>query len=159
MFDQYEKGLITERAFFDHLKKQFKVDFSHEEMVHAWNAMLIRLPQKRISILENLKETHDLFLLSNTNETHINAFQKLIQQQNNVKGFEPFFTKVYYSCRLGKRKPDAEIFLQVLNENNLVPQETLFIDDSIQHIHGASKLGIKTFHLTGGDTIENLFTE
>jgi putative hydrolase of the HAD superfamily len=56
---------------------------------------------------------------------------------------------------MGKRKPDAEIFQQVLDENNLDPAETLFIDDSLQHIEGAKKLGIQTYLMTAPDTIQS----
>jgi putative hydrolase of the HAD superfamily len=54
---------------------------------------------------------------------------------------------VYFSSDIGKRKPDAEIFEFVLNENKLDPAKTLFIDDTEQHILGAKKLGIQTYHL------------
>ncbi|MFT6442539.1 MAG: putative hydrolase of the HAD superfamily [Salibacteraceae bacterium] len=57
---------------------------------------------------------------------------------------------------MGLRKPDPEIFQVVLNENNLVPKETLFIDDSPQHIASAKTLGIVAYHLENED-IGDLF--
>jgi putative hydrolase of the HAD superfamily len=45
------------------------------------------------------------------------------------------------------RKPDEEIFKHVLSENGLIASETLFIDDSPQHIEGAKKVGIQTYYL------------
>ncbi len=42
------------------------------------------------------------------------------------------------------RKPNVNIFEQVIKENNLNPEETLFIDDSPQHIAGAKKAGLHT---------------
>ena len=55
------------------------------------------------------------------------------------------------------RKPNSDIFEKVINDNNLIPSETLFIDDSIQHIEGAKKVGLKAYHLTNGETIIDLF--
>jgi putative hydrolase of the HAD superfamily len=62
---------------------------------------------------------------------------------------------VYLSHRVGLRKPDPKIFELVLSENNLLREETLFIDDSIQHIESASQLGIKTIHLKDNMTMED----
>ena len=42
------------------------------------------------------------------------------------------------------RKPNVNIFEQVMKENNLNPEETLFIDDSPQHIAGAKKARLQT---------------
>jgi HAD superfamily hydrolase (TIGR01509 family) len=45
-----------------------------------------------------------------------------------------------------------------LSDNNLDPNNTLFIDDSIQHIEGAKKLGIHTYWLdVKKDSVLNLF--
>ena len=58
------------------------------------------------------------------------------------------------------RKPDAEIFELVLNENNLQPHETLFIDDSVQHVESAKKLGIQAYLLdVKKESILDLFGE
>lgn len=56
-----------------------------------------------------------------------------------------------------KRKPDAEIFLQVLEENNLKPEETLFLDDNKGNIEGAAALGIKTLLVTHPDIVTEYF--
>ena len=45
------------------------------------------------------------------------------------------------------RKPNEDIFLKVLNDNNLIASKTLFIEDSIQHIETANKIGIQTLFL------------
>jgi FMN phosphatase YigB (HAD superfamily) len=44
-----------------------------------------------------------------------------------------------------------------LNENNLDPAETLFIDDSPQHLATAQKLGIQTYLMTAPDTLQKFF--
>ena len=57
---------------------------------------------------------------------------------------ENYFEKVYYSYEMGKRKPDEDIFVQVLQENKLIPDETLLIDDSLPNIETARSLGMQT---------------
>ena len=74
-----------------------------------------------------------------------------------MKGNDTLFEKAYYSHLTGKRKPDTAIFEQVLNENGLNPAETLFIDDSPQHIAGAKAAGLHTHLLTAPETIRGYF--
>ena len=48
-----------------------------------------------------------------------------------------------------------EIFSRLLDDNGLQASQTLFIDDSPQHIEGAKLLGIQTIYLDKGMTIEH----
>jgi putative hydrolase of the HAD superfamily len=52
------------------------------------------------------------------------------------------------------RKPNSDIFELVLKENDLNPAETLFIDDSPQHIKTAQDLGLNTHLMLPDDTLE-----
>ena len=82
--------------------------------------------------------------MSNTNAIHFPVYNKQIQESYKLNDLSALFEKAYYSYRLGLRKPDKEIFELVLKENNLKPEETLFIDDSPQHINTAANLGMNT---------------
>ena len=121
--------------------------------------MLLDFPINRIEMLLKLKSKYRLFLLSNTNETHIAQLQTILFNQHGYKNLEPFFEKVYYSCRIGMRKPDKEIFEYVLRENKLDPSETLFIDDSPQHIEGGRKSDIQSHFLSKEKDVVDLISE
>lgn len=159
IFDQFDKGKISETEFFNELSKSIQSETSLDQLKFAWNAMLLDFPVHRLELLTQLKKRYRLFLLSNTNETHIETFEANLYNQHGYKNLEPFFEKVYYSCRIGMRKPDTEIFDFVLKENNLNPNETLFIDDSPQHIEGALKTGIQAKFLAKNREVENLLLE
>jgi len=150
LFDQFDKGLISEVEFFTELKKQFNLRQSILEMENAWNSMLLDFPSYRLQELSAYKKQYRTFLLSNTNETHITEFEKRLLQNHSINNLSSFFEKDYYSCRLKMRKPDKEIFEFVLNENGLLPSETVFIDDTIIHIEGAKKTGVHTILLPKG---------
>ena len=75
------------------------------------------------------------------------------------KEFYNLFDKVYYSHEIKLRKPNADIFRLVIKENNLSIKKTLFIDDSIQHIESAKRIGLKTYHLDGKETMESIFPD
>ena len=144
LFDNFETGQISSQEFINELLKVLPKEVPPKEVVDAWNAMLLDLPQKRIERLQKLKKTHRIFLLSNTNQIHEEAFVKIIQQENKIKSFNHLFEQVYFSHHIGMRKPNREVFDFVLQENSLNPTETLFIDDSPQHLVGAEEAGIKT---------------
>jgi len=137
--DDFEKGRISENDFYETVKAKTEVDFSFSEFRAAWNAMLLDLPPQRIEMLKKLSEQYRLFLFSNTNETHYNKFITKVESD-----FDILFEKTYYSHQFGLRKPDKFAFQMLLEQNNLVAEDTLFIDDSYQHIESANSLGIRT---------------
>lgn len=159
IFDLFDKGQIKEADFYNELKKYLKPHISEYEILNAWNAMLLDFPKHRLELLSQLKNNYRIFLLSNTNETHINQFEADLFQQHGYKNLEPFFERVYYSCRMGMRKPDTEIFETVLRENKLNSSETVFIDDSPQHIQGAIKIGITSYLLYKNKEVGDLLKE
>ncbi|MDB9931827.1 HAD family phosphatase [Flavobacteriales bacterium] len=137
--DDFETGRITELEFYEGIKTISGKDFTFEEYKNAWNALLLDLPKERINILKKLSKKYRLFLFSNTNETHYKEFVTKVESD-----FNTIFEKTYYSHQFGKRKPDSDSFLSILKENNLIIEETLFVDDSIHHIESANLLGIRT---------------
>lgn len=158
LFDVFEKGLISPAEFRQEIKKFINEDVSDSGIDEAWNSMLLDLPEERVKRLSKLKTNYRLFLLSNTNEIHFSSFSSYMQSKFNRDIFSELFDKSYFSYKVKMRKPDMEIFELVLRENNLRKEETLFIDDSIQHIEGAKKSGLNAILLESGQTILDLFT-
>jgi len=159
LFDDFEEGKIDEAAFFYKLKNIAGLDLSYQELVKAWNSMLISLPEQNFRLLKELQGKYRLFLLSNTNQTHINAFTRLVERICPIEEFEGLFEKVYYSNRIELKKPNPSPFLKILLENELSAHETVFIDDSIQHVQGAAKTGIDARLLPKGKSAEELIRE
>ncbi|MBL0103738.1 MAG: HAD family phosphatase [Bacteroidetes bacterium] len=158
VFDLFEKGLITPNEFCDELRNLCHKDTDNETIVRCWNALLIGIPQENIDTLYRLKEKYRLFLLSNTNEIHEIAFKQNIVDQHGRYFFDEVFEKVYLSHHIHMRKPDREIFDFVINDNNLNREECLFIDDSIQHIHGANAAGIEARLLVKGERLAKIIS-
>lgn len=155
LFNDYETGKISSAQFRKQLKIKLDIIASDKEFDTAWNAMLLDLPGERIRYIKQLSEQHgyNVFLFSNTNEIHLKAVYDIHQKQNNQTDFNGVFTREYYSHLFGQRKPNTEAFISILSENSLNADETLFIDDSYQHIEGAQKAGIHAVHLTKEATI------
>ena len=157
LFNQIETGKISQKEFLLQLQKETS-DASIQQVKNAWNAMLLDLPEERIKLLKSLNQNYAIFLLSNTNALHICEFKKKLGD-NEYTEFYNLFDKVYYSHKIGFRKPQAEAFTIILNQNKLAAHEVLFIDDSPQHIEGAKKLGIQAYHLKDEEEVTTLFPD
>ena len=155
LFDKLETGKIGEEEFVSAIQKRLPNPVDSKQILDAWNAIILDFPLRRLQILQQLQLHYNTFLLSNTNEIHEKTFNKLLQTTCGYPTMAVFFDRIYLSHRVGLRKPDPAIFQLILTENNLKPGETLFIDDSIQHIETAVKLGIQTIHMKDGMTMED----
>ncbi len=155
--DKFERGEISPDDFFNEVKRLGELDSSRLELELAWNAMLLDFPIQRLELIEQIGKELPVFLLSNTNLTHTLAYNKILEDTTGRQNLNPWFQKVYLSYEVGKRKPEARIFQQVIDENGLDPATTLFIDDSPQHIIGAREVGLQAHHLTDEQDIRSLF--
>ncbi|MBK0383457.1 HAD family phosphatase [Pedobacter sp. SD-b] len=160
IFNDFETGKINANEFRDGVRKICeRPDLTDQQIDRTWNSLLIGVEEGNHDLLLRLKDKYRTFLLSNINEIHLDFINKYLKTEFNLSGNEGFFEKVYYSHLVGKRKPNKEIFEQVLEENNLIKEETLFIDDSPQHLKTAADLGINTYLMTYPDTIQKLFKD
>lgn len=150
----FEKGEISEEAFFNRLQRRSKMVLQPEFYYKAWTAMLLDFPIARENFLSQLKSNYRLFLLSNTNITHLRFVRKKLAQENDIHDFESrFFEKAYYSFEIGMRKPDLEIYRYVIQDSGLNPKETLFIDDKIENVEAAKTEGLNAYHHDPKDEI------
>jgi putative hydrolase of the HAD superfamily len=159
IFDDLEMGKISPNGFRKKIKELSKINLNNSDIDMAWNAMLLDFPKERLELLKKLKNKFRLFLLSNTNEIHLINYEAQLKQKFNINNLSEFFEKEYYSHQMGMRKPNKDIFIKVLSDNNLIASETLFIDDSPQHILGAKSVGINAYHLTNNETIIDVFSK
>ncbi|MFM7850474.1 MAG: HAD family hydrolase [Flammeovirgaceae bacterium] len=146
-FIDYETGLITSAEFRNYLRRYLNTDIHDAALDNAWNAMLLDFPHEKLQLLQQLSKTHRTFLLSNTNEIHWVAFTESMHKQG-IECFDACFEKAYYSHLLHQRKPDANVFKYVLETNQLLPQQTLFIDDTLANVESARQVGILAVHLS-----------
>lgn len=146
---QYEEGEISTEDFVAFFSKQFKI--AKKDLIAAWNIILLDFPKDRLAFLKKLAESkkYRLFLLSNTNDLHISWIQNDWGEEL-YNEFKNCFEQFYLSHEINFRKPNAEIYQFVLNENKLKAEETFFIDDTKENTDAAERLGIKTWNLIPG---------
>lgn len=94
-------------------------------------------------VVERVKRVHGrrIFLLSNISE--------YFAKRDNVVPVLSLFDKKIYSGVCKMIKPNKDIFEYMLKECDILPSETLFIDDSPINIAGAESVGIKGYLFDG----------
>ncbi|WP_304144731.1 HAD-IA family hydrolase [Mesoflavibacter zeaxanthinifaciens] len=140
----YEQGLISTDEFLDFYADNFP-RLNKDELKSIWNYIIKDFPEYRLQFIKQLAKdnNHQLILLSNTNELHIDYIKK------NVSFYEEFkncFDQFYLSHEINLRKPNADIFNFVLTENKLNAEECLFIDDTLENTQTAQQLGINVWN-------------
>ena len=152
----FEKGQISRDAFLLGIQKQIP-NATIDEILMAWNAVLLDFPLYRLEFLQILSKKFRLFLLSNTDVIHIDHFEQR-EGASFYGDFYQCFEKVYFSFEMGMRKPDAEIYTTLINRHELAPKRTLFVDDKKDNTDAAKALGLHVWNLQVGkeDVIELL---
>jgi putative hydrolase of the HAD superfamily len=153
MFDLLETGGVDNDTFLNFLN-ELVPHASRKQVLDAWNVILLRIWSSEVEFVHSLRQSGiRTFLLSNTNAIHVSEFERMIADSMDVELFKAAFEKIYYSNVIGRKKPHPETFLQLCEWNGLVPSETLFIDDSLQHVEGALKAGLQAYHLKPNERV------
>ena len=93
-----------------------------------------------VTIAKELKDKGlKVFILSN------NFQERADYYRDNFPFLEEIADKIYYSWQTGFVKPDVRAYQNILDENNLKPEECIYFDDSEENIKVSTQLGIKSF--------------
>jgi putative hydrolase of the HAD superfamily len=159
LFEKIETGAISPEQFRSGLRRFFTHSVSDDQLDDAWNALLLDIPPPRIRLLEKIRSHYRIFLLSNSNEIHYRKYLSNFTREFGYKSFDDLFEKAYFSFNVGLKKPGKAIFDYVIANSNLNPNETLFVDDTLIHVEGASQAQINGCHLnlSKGEQIIDLF--
>ncbi len=161
LFDLLETGKISAAEFRDGLRELYDLDATDDQIDAAWHALLLDVPAERLALIGELRRAgHATALLSNTNALHITEINRRLARQYGFKnGIADCLDRVFYSQEVGYRKPGEEIFHHALREMNWQAADTLFIEDSPQHIATARRLGLRVLHLAPPLTLTTALPE
>src|SRR5574344_1669569 len=70
IFRNLEKGLISEQEFYNLVRSEFDIQVSDAQIKQAFNDFLLEIDERKLELLQRLKKTHRVFLLSNTNDIY-----------------------------------------------------------------------------------------
>ena len=158
IMSKFDTGIYTAPTF----RKRMKALIGQEKMTDEkfdsiWNAMLLDIPRERVEAIEKVKKHYKIFLMSNTNVIHYDLYVRDLQLRFGYNEFDELFDKSYFSFAAHLEKPDPRFFELILDHEHLLPEETLFIDDTAANIKVAKSLGINTYHISREELVRNLF--
>ncbi len=162
LFDDLETGRITPLDFYDGIRAKTTHGLSDAVIGGAFNSLLIGIPDASyFDILSDVRSKYRTFLLSNNNRIHYNWIIDYMQGRWKLPSLSRFFENEYYSHLVGLRKPGSPIFKLLLDTESLLPQESIFIDDTAANNATASELGIHTYlknqEQNLGDVLKTIF--
>lgn len=151
-FHQHERGHISDEQFAHRLGHELGMALSYEQFTTGWQAIFVGLRKETIAVMQDLRQQgHRVVVLSNTNQLHCefwpDAYPEVAQSTD----------KIYLSQQMGMRKPDAEIYLKLLEEEGFSADSAVFFDDNEDNINSARQLGITAIHVTDEQTVPDWF--
>lgn len=149
IFLDIENGKVDSDTFCAEISKMAGKPLTYEEIQWAWLGFVVDVPKYKLDFAWELKDKYHLYLLSNTNP----IMQDWAQSPAFSKAGKPlndYFEKLYLSYEVGVTKPDRRIFEFMIEDSGLVPEETLFVDDSATNIEVGKTFGLQTFQPKNG---------
>ena len=158
IMSKFDTGIYTAPTFRKRMKALLGLEkMTDEKFDSIWNAMLLDIPRERVEAIEQVKKHYKIFLMSNTNVIHYDLYVRDLQLRFGYNEFDELFDKSYFSFAEHLEKPDPRFFELILDHEGLLPEETLFIDDTEKNINIAKSLGINTYHISREELVRNLF--
>jgi putative hydrolase of the HAD superfamily len=155
IFMDLELGNITPEDFFQSICERSTQPISIHQATDYWNLILKDIPQDKLKIIRELRKRYHVYLLSNTNQPHWEYICKKCFEKDGFT-IHDYFEKLFLSYEMHLAKPDKQIFFQMLQDGQMKPEETLFIDDSEANCNSAKETGIRTIHYRIGENLKSL---
>ena len=137
-FHRYERGEITNREFYESSRQDLNLDISIGQFKALWQN-IFSLDHSMVAFLQIIRIQYVCAILSNTNPWHMEYCERHYP-------FLSLFEYHFYSHLLGTVKPEKRIFEIVLNRLKTLPENICFIDDQLDNVEAAEKLGFQIIH-------------
>ncbi len=134
---QSEVGQVSDTFHWETVLKHFRHNEENPEEVYAEYFSGDRIDQELLDFAESLKPEYKIGLLSNA---WVDARNRL----GSLYHFIDIFDVSIFSAEVKMRKPEKGIYLLMLDKMKAKPEKCIFIDDFMENIEGAKKLGIQT---------------
>ncbi len=135
-YNDFSRGKITGKEFYNALIQKFGVKLSYKQIVHAHNEHIFGIDSEVVKILSKLPK-EKLAFLTDTNEWQTEREKELIDLKS-------YSNLVFRSHEIHMLKTDKNCFPYVISQLCVEPNEILLIDDSIEKVEMAKQHGIQT---------------
>lgn len=135
----YLNGLMPSNTFCKAMHQLCRSGVTDDEILYAMDAVLDIVPRERIDLLVSLRKKYRVFLLSNIYET---AWQHAVNEiEKHGVTLDDCFERIFLSYKMNLAKPDLRIFLKMIEETGIKPEETIYFDDSRSNVQAGREIG------------------
>ncbi len=138
----YLNGLTDKPTFLQDIRPYCRQDATDDEILDSMDAVLDDFPESRLKALVELRKHYKIYLLSNLYDTAWNHTLSQIHEEGYT--VEQCFDQTFISYQMQLAKPDARIYEEVFRSTGIIPEETLYFDDTRDNIESAKRLGLQT---------------
>ncbi|MDR3251165.1 MAG: HAD family phosphatase [Tannerella sp.] len=149
IFIDFENGEIDTDEFCRALCEHANKFIPRKDIEDAWRSMIDPPLQYKSDFVKELRRSYKLYLLTNNNP--------IIMDWARSEGFAPdgsalsdCFDKIYVSYEMKCTKPDLTIFRKMIEDAGIMPEETLYIDDSAENCSAAETAGLTALLVENG---------
>lgn len=143
---RFDSGHISPEDFHSEICREFRLDLSFQAFVTIWNETFKENPEV-ISLVKQLANQYTLVLISNTNPLH---FEYILKEFPVIS----LFDASVLSYEAGLCKPDTRIYRTALARAGVEPSQSVYIDDILEYVVAAEKIGIRGIHFTSANVLK-----
>ncbi|MBQ7191770.1 MAG: HAD family phosphatase [Paludibacteraceae bacterium] len=150
LINLYQTGDISTDDFLQTILRSCRQGVTKEQVIEAWFAMLLGMQERKIQLLHELKQKgYNIYILSNINELHVDWTMQHCPVLRQMDG-------LFFSNEIHLAKPDPRCYDYVLQHTDILPQETLYIDDLLPNINAGKQAGLQTWHVQNDEWVDEM---
>ncbi len=140
------RGEISARDHMQHVMRTLNLPETDEAIDNFVDKFFLgdKVDGEIIDYIDSLRPRYQTVLLSNAWDN----LRKIFVEKWKIADA---FDEIFISAEMGIMKPNPKIYEMVLEKLDVPPEETVFIDDFIQNIESARKLGMHGIHFQDKD--------
>ncbi len=142
--DAATRGKISSQELWSRVSAHFKID---PEQIHEFEDEFVaseRLNTELVEFLQSLRPQYKTAMLSN-------AWSGVREVLNQKYGLDKLVDVQLFSFEEGTMKPEAKFYQLALMRLHVQGYETVFLDDKLVNVDGASLFGINSIHYRGNE--------
>ncbi|MBI9047312.1 MAG: HAD family phosphatase [Anaerolineaceae bacterium] len=152
-WQEYDRGAISKEDLIKNVVERLNEPYEKIKALIDYVPETMQVIEGTAALLPKLKsQGHQLYALSNM-PTITMAY---LETHN---GFFDLFSGMVISSRVKQIKPSTEIYETLLDTYELIPQETVFIDDTWVNLEAAADFGIIPHHFKNPEICERWLLE
>lgn len=143
-----ERGEVTERQFLDDLSWGLEDELGHRPTLHRFREIYfdaLHANEAMLDLMRTLRERgYRMAILTN----NVREWEPLWRSKLPV---DEIFELIVDSAWVGLRKPDPAIYRLTLEQLDLAPEASLFVDDNELNVEAARELGMRAVHFRSNE--------